>query len=187
MGIRFFCANGHKIHVKEFLAGKRGICPECGVKVDIPDKPGGRKQTKSAVSGANDARAESPGDRWFVRIASGEQFGPASRTVLSTWIREGRVTEDCLVWCESWDQWKPAAEVLPATREAPAAAASVPPSESPIRESPQAPSVPQIETEPGMLPSRRTTQRHSQKLVFILVAACLLLLVPLIYVVTVKM
>jgi hypothetical protein len=36
MGIKFHCANGHKIHVKAFLAGHRGICPKCGVKVDIP-------------------------------------------------------------------------------------------------------------------------------------------------------
>lgn len=36
MGIRFHCPNGHKLHVKGFLAGKRGICPECGVKVIIP-------------------------------------------------------------------------------------------------------------------------------------------------------
>ena len=36
MGIRFRCPNGHKIHVKEFLAGKRGICPTCGASVPIP-------------------------------------------------------------------------------------------------------------------------------------------------------
>lgn len=36
MGIRFTCPNGHKLHVKEFLAGKRGICPSCGAKFVIP-------------------------------------------------------------------------------------------------------------------------------------------------------
>ena len=36
MGIRFFCPNGHKLHVKEFQAGHRGVCPYCGVDVDIP-------------------------------------------------------------------------------------------------------------------------------------------------------
>ncbi len=36
MGIRFRCPKGHKIHVKAYLAGKRGICPECGLKVPIP-------------------------------------------------------------------------------------------------------------------------------------------------------
>lgn len=36
MGIRFYCPNGHKLNVKEFQAGKRGICPHCGVKILIP-------------------------------------------------------------------------------------------------------------------------------------------------------
>lgn len=38
MGIRFYCPNGHKLNVKEKLAGKRGICPRCGVKLLIPQK-----------------------------------------------------------------------------------------------------------------------------------------------------
>jgi hypothetical protein len=36
MGIRFFCPNGHRLHVKSFLAGKRGVCPDCGTGVMIP-------------------------------------------------------------------------------------------------------------------------------------------------------
>jgi hypothetical protein len=36
MGIKFRCPNGHKMHVKSFLAGKKGICPKCGVRIEIP-------------------------------------------------------------------------------------------------------------------------------------------------------
>ncbi|HVT26869.1 MAG TPA: hypothetical protein VHE81_02515 [Lacipirellulaceae bacterium] len=36
MGIRFSCPNGHKLNVKAFLAGKRGVCPHCGTKFLIP-------------------------------------------------------------------------------------------------------------------------------------------------------
>ena len=37
MGIRFFCqACDKRLNVKVFLAGKRGVCPHCGAKVDIP-------------------------------------------------------------------------------------------------------------------------------------------------------
>jgi hypothetical protein len=36
MGVRFYCPNGHKLNVKEFQAGKRGICPFCGAKFLIP-------------------------------------------------------------------------------------------------------------------------------------------------------
>lgn len=38
MGIRFHCPNGHKLNVKSFLAGKKGVCPDCGVKLRIPDR-----------------------------------------------------------------------------------------------------------------------------------------------------
>jgi len=36
MGIRFSCPNGHRLNVKEHLAGKRAICPSCGAKFVIP-------------------------------------------------------------------------------------------------------------------------------------------------------
>jgi hypothetical protein len=36
MGIRFSCPSGHKLNVKNFLAGKRGVCPQCGAKFVIP-------------------------------------------------------------------------------------------------------------------------------------------------------
>lgn len=37
MGIKFRCPNGHKLNVKSFLAGKKGICPHCGISVRIPE------------------------------------------------------------------------------------------------------------------------------------------------------
>ena len=36
MGVKFQCPNGHQLHVKAFLAGKRGKCPRCGASVVIP-------------------------------------------------------------------------------------------------------------------------------------------------------
>jgi hypothetical protein len=36
MGIRFTCPQGHQLNVKSELAGKRGVCPQCGAKVQIP-------------------------------------------------------------------------------------------------------------------------------------------------------
>lgn len=37
MGIRFLCEHcQHKLNVKAFLGGKRGICPHCGGGIDIP-------------------------------------------------------------------------------------------------------------------------------------------------------
>src|SRR5438045_3616014 len=37
MGIRFSCPSGHKLNVKTFLAGKRGVCPQCGATFVIPN------------------------------------------------------------------------------------------------------------------------------------------------------
>ena len=36
MGIKFHCPQGHKLNVKSFLAGKKGVCPKCGTRVRIP-------------------------------------------------------------------------------------------------------------------------------------------------------
>jgi hypothetical protein len=40
MGIRLQCPNGHKVHVKAFLAGKRAVCPQCGARFQIPPEIG---------------------------------------------------------------------------------------------------------------------------------------------------
>ncbi len=37
MGIKFECVHcGHTLHVKDYLAGKRAICPHCQGKIEIP-------------------------------------------------------------------------------------------------------------------------------------------------------
>jgi len=59
MGIRFFCPNGHKLNVKDFQAGQTGICPFCGVKMQIPlesTRPSS-KQRQSAQQGGDIACA----------------------------------------------------------------------------------------------------------------------------------
>jgi len=46
MGIRFHCPTcSHKLNVKAFLAGKRGVCPQCGAGLDIPLESQLRKET----------------------------------------------------------------------------------------------------------------------------------------------
>lgn len=36
MGIVAFCPSGHRVKVKDHLAGKKGICPHCGATFRIP-------------------------------------------------------------------------------------------------------------------------------------------------------
>lgn len=66
MGIKFRCPNGHKLNVKSFLAGKKGICPHCGVKVVIPEDAEREEaaeviaQSTAAIGGSATAVAVAP-------------------------------------------------------------------------------------------------------------------------------
>jgi len=61
MGIRFLCQHcGFKLNVKQSLAGKRGICPSCQGKIEIPADEstgalatGGAMQPDSAEAGSS--------------------------------------------------------------------------------------------------------------------------------------
>jgi hypothetical protein len=212
MGIRFYCPNGHKLNVKEFQAGRKGICPFCGSKIQIPtqstrkstkeeknamhsegaagvtmqsggvatavagDIGGGSAawpgtaafpttpsepvsmasaplqpmtfpsapiqptpiqsasiqsaplqsapiqtapiqpapvQTFAPASSAPDPLTEAGDAVWYVRPPSGGQFGPAGKDIMSTWLGEGRISADSLVWREGWRDWQPATQVFP--------------------------------------------------------------------------
>ena len=62
MGIRFYCPNGHKLNVKSFQAGRRGICPFCGAKIIIPAqstrKSSRGERRASRVSGRSEPEQE---------------------------------------------------------------------------------------------------------------------------------
>jgi hypothetical protein len=167
MGIRFHCPKGHKLNVKEFQAGRTGICPFCGEKVRIPlesTRPSSKQRKASKAAAV--AVAEPPGEAialellpsmpeapetpvvpetpaptladpladggevvWYVRPASGGQFGPATPDVMRGWLVEGRVGADSLVWREGWRDWQTAGGVFPQfspNQPAPAIEAVVP-------------------------------------------------------------
>jgi hypothetical protein len=165
MGVRFQCPNGHNLHVKTELAGKRGICPECGAKFVVPSFSGGRVPVDTgAPSGVSappasarptpsppptttpppSLQSASPAESiliqtqppppppqlaatpaaagatnheavaWYVRPASGGQFGPATAEVLQQWIEDGRVAADSWVWRTGWTDWKAGSEAVAA-------------------------------------------------------------------------
>ena len=96
MGIRFYCPNGHKLNVKEFQAGRRGICPFCGARTQIPTqstrpsgKAGRRAAGHTAVHDDDDAQASDsspdilpgeppslPGDPGHPLAGAGHPLGP---------------------------------------------------------------------------------------------------------------
>ena len=208
MGIRFFCPKGHKLNVKNFLAGKAGFCPHCGTKVLVPHEStrGSRREPAAAVAGQGDSDspgteatarqappthghgdphstlsdngpaatyytsdtgspspfttmvppemsvaeagavepatalprepapqpmagppplpheppqktdplAENPNAVWYVRPAGvDQQYGPAGADLMRSWMAEGRVAPDALVWRDGWPEWQEAGAVFP--------------------------------------------------------------------------
>ncbi|BBO32027.1 DUF4339 domain-containing protein [Lacipirellula parvula] len=161
MGVRFECPAGHKLHVKAELAGKRGICPECGVKFIVPSFSGQRvpedngppEGTTATVSGPGATSSTAtppiaktvPGAQpppaavetatWYIRPASGGQYGPADDATFAQWVTEGRVAADSWVWRDGWADWKAGGEALRDFKRRPAASASPTPAASDLFES----------------------------------------------------
>lgn len=136
-----------------------GASGEGSVSVAVVDDPA-REPGKS--SGGNSPPAEitsDPSAVWYVRRASGEQYGPAQSMMFWQWVQEGRVPEDSHVWKQGWPEWKSAREWLArksAGMQQPAPAASQP---APVRNmgpvtSPSTGSSMEI----SILPSRSTPQ-----------------------------
>lgn len=162
MGIRFYCPNGHKLNVKDFQAGRNGLCPFCGSKMQIPlestrtssrhksqSQEGGDEasaasevtvaeldsptvaettpppdQTATPSADTTPSAATSPAEVadplveagevvWYVRPTSGGQFGPATADCMRTWLAEGRIAVETLVWREGWRDWRDAGDVFP--------------------------------------------------------------------------
>lgn len=215
MGIRFNCPGGHRLHVKEFLAGKTGICPKCGAKVEIPlesqlleteghaiephpaGRPSGpaRRPTKLPLEPLPAEAGAAADAVWFVQIESGEQFGPATWDLFREWVDQGRVGDDCYVWQTGWPEWRKAASVLqslkasnPAETDRPKLASAPPgPTEpDPTQVGPGKPAAVtppdgvRIETDRPL----RVNRRKSRAVLYLLMAACGALLIPLVYVLT---
>jgi GYF domain 2 len=79
MGIRFLCPSGHKLNVKSFLAGKRGICPHCGAKFEIPFESVASAPPPPAATSASAAS----GDHGTVKAAPGAKTTRPSYTAPS--------------------------------------------------------------------------------------------------------
>jgi hypothetical protein len=129
------------------------------------------------VTAAHDPISEAPHAVWYVRPPSGGQFGPASADVMRTWLGEGRVPKDALVWREGWPEWKVAQQLFPVL------------SDAAIREEPiPAGELPRIVTESGQ--ERQITGRiHNRRasksnnlIVGLLIFACVALFFVLLFV-----
>ena len=76
MGIRFYCSQcGHKLNVKAFQAGRRGLCPYCGGGIQIPTEST-RPSSKQSRDQPDNPPAHDPGDG-AARPAPPQAQGPA--------------------------------------------------------------------------------------------------------------
>jgi hypothetical protein len=149
MGIRFNCPNGHKLNVKEFLAGKRGVCPQCGAKFIIPvpaeaPEPVGVGQSQSVeivISPAPGHQAAGPAASPSVIIPIADIELAPPELELPTVIREPQI---------------PAADALPA---------SIVAVQLPVEVSPQA-----------AAPSQRKRSRRNQIVISLLLLGLVVLL-----------
>lgn len=84
MGIKFHCPNGHKLNVKAFLAGKRGMCPKCGTKVRIPleSEPGLDSDLEEEDS-AVDPSSNGSGAATAVRAPAGPAVSTSPMTAIA--------------------------------------------------------------------------------------------------------
>lgn len=75
MGIVAFCPQGHRVKVKDHLAGRKGICPECGTRFRIPLESAAAPQAAAGMP-EPDAAAEIPGPP---PVAGGNRDGVPER------------------------------------------------------------------------------------------------------------
>lgn len=79
MGIRFLCPTcSHKLNVKSFLAGKRGVCPQCGAGLDIPLESQINKDGSGAAAGGGGTSPSSDDDPQELTLPLAYPASPAS-------------------------------------------------------------------------------------------------------------
>ena len=82
-------------------------------ETDVALQPASAPTPPALAAAPLDAISEAPSADWYVRPATGGQFGPAAGDVMRTWLNEGRVGASSLVWRHGWSEWRAAATVFP--------------------------------------------------------------------------
>lgn len=92
---------------------------------EVPSPPRSSTPASSPdrTSPSSDPFLEAPMANWYVRIPTGNQFGPARADIMRKWLAEGRISGDSYVWCEGWPDWQLAGSLFPNLPKAAEAAA----------------------------------------------------------------
>ncbi len=73
----------------------------------------GKPPSKDQAVATREAADAGQPDRWFVKLDSGDEYGPVTKAELDSWVTEERLDEECQVLRKGWDQWKWASDVYP--------------------------------------------------------------------------
>ncbi|MDR1477586.1 MAG: DUF4339 domain-containing protein [Planctomycetaceae bacterium] len=136
MGIRFFCPNGHKLHVKSQLAGLRAHCPDCGAVLVIPLKST-RKSSKEGGGLIENAEPQpqisnttpnsknfvgntitpqdflNPSIDWYIcNPDDGTQQGPLKNTLIRQLAQQQKLKTNFYIWREGLSDWVPVSSIL---------------------------------------------------------------------------
>lgn len=152
MAIETICSGcGKTLAVPDEHAGKKARCPACGQIYTIPhasnegDSPFTENRSADSAEPSQPSYTASQSDsgsqsdagadeQFWMRTASGQEYGPTDRATLDRWFQEGRVGADYQIRQGSGGIWQSAPSFQPA-RHAPA-------SGNPYADSPYQPPAP---------------------------------------------
>ncbi|HTN73863.1 MAG TPA: hypothetical protein VL096_01400 [Pirellulaceae bacterium] len=106
-----------KLRVADEHAGKQARCPGCGNIYVVPQPTPLSYSPPSFAEKPASVYANPPakevGDRWFMKIDDGREFGPVDRPTLDQWLRENRIGPSTRLKREFDSQWQLALAFFP--------------------------------------------------------------------------
>lgn len=115
MAIESICKGcARKLRVDDEYAGRKAKCPHCKTIYTVPAASGG------------DSYESTRGDdsKWLLRTKDGAVYGPAEKSELDAWAKEGRLDSASQVQKEGEENWQPATELYPSLLPIPVSGAS---------------------------------------------------------------
>ena len=73
---------------------------------------GGATSISEAIPKKKDPVAPTPTTKWYIRIGTGEQYGPVHDEQMRQWFDENRIVANTPIWRDGWADWQAASTVF---------------------------------------------------------------------------
>ncbi|MBC8355525.1 MAG: hypothetical protein H8E66_26400 [Planctomycetes bacterium] len=104
MAIETICKGcARKLRVGDEFAGRKGRCPHCKTIYDVPE----------ADRTASHEQSSTTNDAWLLRTKDGGVYGPAPKSELDGWVKEGRLDSASQLRKDGEETWRPATDLYP--------------------------------------------------------------------------